>query len=115
MIFFDGVCVSSVICGLTQFTTRAHLARATLESVCYQTKDIVQVMAREVGVHLKALQVDGGLTNSDVLAQLQADILGIPISKYFQLYYIYIIFIILLLNYIYIRFTARYGSLVHAF
>ena len=72
-------------------------------------------MAREVGVHLKALQVDGGLTNSDVLAQLQADILGIPISKYFQLYYIYIIFIILLLNYIYIRFTARYGSLVHAF
>ena len=58
-------------------------------------------MAREVGVHLKALQVDGGLTNSDVLAQLQADILGIPISKYFQLYYIYIIFIILLLNYIY--------------
>jgi len=70
-----------VICGLTQFTTRAHLARATLESVCYQTKDIVQVMAREVGVHLKALQVDGGLTNSDVLAQLQADILGIPIIR----------------------------------
>jgi len=70
-----------VICGLTQFTTRAHLARATLESVCYQTKDILQVMGREVGVHLKALQVDGGLTNSDVLAQLQADILGIPIIR----------------------------------
>lgn len=70
-----------VICGLTQFTTRAHLARATLESVCYQTKDIVQVMAREVGVHLESLRVDGGLTNSDVLAQLQADILGIPIKR----------------------------------
>ena len=72
---------------MTQFTTRAHLARATLESVCYQTKDIVQVMAREVGVHLESLRVDGGLTNSDVLAQLQADILGIPISNYRHYYF----------------------------
>ena len=68
------------MCGLTQFTTRAHIARATLESVCFQTKDIVQVMMRDAGVHLSSLRVDGGLTNNDLLIQLQADILGIPIG-----------------------------------
>lgn len=69
-----------VVCGLTQFTTRAHLARATLESVCYQTRDIVEVMARDAGVHLTSLQVDGGMTQNDLLVQLQSDILGIPIG-----------------------------------
>ena len=69
-----------MICGLTQFTTRAHLARATLESVCFQTKDIVQTMSRDAGVHLTSLQVDGGLSNNNILMQLQADILGITIG-----------------------------------
>ena len=71
-----------VICGLTQFTTRAHLARATLESVCYQTRDIIQVMGRDAGVHLTSLQVDGGMTQNNLLVQLQADILGIPIGLF---------------------------------
>ena len=71
---------SSVICGLTQFTTKAHIARATLESVCYQTRDIVEVMARDAGVRLKDLRIDGGMTANDLLVQLQSDILGIPIS-----------------------------------
>jgi glycerol kinase len=70
-----------VVCGLTQFTTKAHIARATLESVCYQTKDIVEVMARDAGVHLTSLQVDGGMTQNNLLIQLQADILGIPIGS----------------------------------
>ena len=73
--------VIRVICGLTQFTTREHIARATLESVCFQTKDVLEVMDREVGVELKSLQADGGLTQSHVLVQLMADILGIPIGK----------------------------------
>ena len=71
-----------VICGLTQFTTRAHITRATLESVCYQTRDIVEVMARDAGVHLKDLRVDGGMTKNSLLMQLQSDILGIPICKH---------------------------------
>lgn len=70
-----------VVCGLTQFTTRAHLARATLESVCYQTRDIVEVMMRDAGAHITSLRVDGGMTQNNVLLQLQADILGIPIGE----------------------------------
>lgn len=70
-----------MVCGLTQFTSRAHLARATLESVCFQTRDIVEVMARDAGVHLSSLQVDGGMTQNNLLVQLQADILGIPIGN----------------------------------
>ncbi|XP_046456345.1 glycerol kinase-like isoform X1 [Daphnia pulex] len=70
-----------VVCGLTQFTTRAHLARATLESVCYQTKDIVEVMTRDAGAHMTSLRVDGGMTQNNLLIQLQADILGIPIVR----------------------------------
>lgn len=66
---------------MTQFTTRAHLARATLESVCYQTRDIVEVMARDVGSHLTSIRVDGGMSQNDLLIQLQSDILGIPIGK----------------------------------
>lgn len=69
-----------MVCGLTQFTTRAHLARATLESVCYQTKDIVEVIARDAGAHLTSLRVDGGMSQNDLLIQLQSDILGIPIG-----------------------------------
>ena len=71
-----------VVCGLTQFSTRAHLARATLESVCFQTRDIVEVMARDAGVNLTSLQVDGGMTQNDLLIQLQANILGIPIGLF---------------------------------
>lgn len=52
-----------------------------MESVCYQTRDIVEVMARDAGVRLKDLRVDGGMTQNNLLLQLQSDILGIPISN----------------------------------
>jgi glycerol kinase len=67
---------------LTQFTTRAHLARTTLESACYQTRDIVEVMARDVGAHMTSLRFDGGIAQNNLLIQLQADILGIPIGTF---------------------------------
>lgn len=67
--------------GLTGFTDKRHFARATLESVCFQTKVILDAMEKDSGVPLKALQVDGGLTNSDEAMQIQADILGINVER----------------------------------
>ena len=49
--------------------------------MCYQTRDIVEVMTRDAGAHLTSLRVDGGMTHNDLLIQLQADILGIPIVR----------------------------------
>ncbi|MCA1633773.1 MAG: glycerol kinase GlpK [Acidobacteria bacterium] len=67
------------IVGLTRGTTRAHLARAALESTCYQTRDVVEAMERDSGVRLKELRVDGGAVGNGFLMQFQADILGVPI------------------------------------
>ncbi len=68
---------------MTQFTTRAHLARATLESAYYQTRDIAEVIARDVSAHMTSLRVDfGGITQNNFLIQLQADILGISIGTF---------------------------------
>jgi glycerol kinase len=64
------------ICGLTQFTTRAHLARATLEAACYQSRAVLEAMNKDSGTSLEALNVDGGMSNSDLCMQLQADLLG---------------------------------------
>ncbi|KAI8058704.1 uncharacterized protein B0P05DRAFT_559517 [Gilbertella persicaria] len=69
------------ICGLTQFTTREHIARATLEAVCYQTKAILEAMNKDAGQPLRALKVDGGVSNSDVCMQIQADILNIEVER----------------------------------
>ena len=69
------------IVGLTRAHTAAHLARATLESICYQTRDVVEAMAQDSGVALDVLRVDGGVTANDLCMQLQADILGVPVSK----------------------------------
>ena len=69
------------IVGLSRFHTRAHLARAALESICYQSKDVVTAMEQDSGVTLKALRVDGGVTANDHAMQLQADILGLPVSR----------------------------------
>jgi glycerol kinase len=66
-----------VICGLTEHSNRAHIARATYEAVSFQVKDILEAMNQEGGVPLSSLQVDGGMTSNDGLMQLQADILGI--------------------------------------
>jgi glycerol kinase len=70
-----------VIVGLSRFNTNAHLARATLEAICYQTKDVVEAMQQDSGVTLDVLRVDGGVTANQLCMQLQADILGVPVSK----------------------------------
>jgi glycerol kinase len=69
------------IVGLSRFSTNAHLARATLEAICYQTRDVVEAMSQDSGVPLDYLRVDGGVTANSLCMQLQADILGVPVSK----------------------------------
>ncbi|KAL4609091.1 glycerol kinase isoform X4 [Arapaima gigas] len=86
----------SIICGLTQFTNRSHLAFAALEAVCFQTREakggdndgkravllqILDAMNQDSGIPLTQLQVDGGMTSNRLLMQLQADILCIPVVK----------------------------------
>ena len=67
------------IVGLTRGSTRAHLARATLESIAYQTYDAVDAMQRASGIELSELRADGGASTNDWLMQFQADILGVPV------------------------------------
>ncbi|CAK7201446.1 Glycerol kinase [Sporothrix eucalyptigena] len=67
--------------GITQFTKKAHIARATLEATCYQTKAILDAMERDSGKRLESLAVDGGLSNSDLTMQFQADVSGIPVDR----------------------------------
>ncbi|GAB2949368.1 glycerol kinase GlpK [Micromonospora polyrhachis] len=69
------------IVGLSRYNTNAHLARATLESICYQTRDVTEAMAADSGVTLDVLKVDGGVTANRLCMQLQADILGVPVSR----------------------------------
>lgn len=69
------------IVGLTRGTTREHLARATLEAIAYQTRDVIEVMGAEAGLQVQTLRVDGGGTANSFLMQFQADILGVPIQK----------------------------------
>jgi glycerol kinase len=66
--------------GITRGTTRAHLARAALESICYQTRDVTRTMERESGIALRELRADGGAVVNSFLMQFQADILGVPIE-----------------------------------
>jgi glycerol kinase len=67
--------------GLSRYHNNAHVARATLESICYQTRDVVEAMQADSGVGLDVLRVDGGVTANQLCMQLQADILGVPVSK----------------------------------
>ncbi|QBD78817.1 glycerol kinase [Ktedonosporobacter rubrisoli] len=69
------------IIGLTRGTSIAHVARATLESMCYQTRDVLEAMTADSNVHLKALRVDGGAVVNNLLMQFQADILGVPVQR----------------------------------
>jgi glycerol kinase len=69
------------IVGLSRFHTSAHLARATLEAIAYQTRDVSEAMEQDSGVRLEVLKVDGGVTANDLAMQLQADILGVPVSR----------------------------------
>ena len=69
------------IVGLSRFNTNAHLARATLEAICYQSRDVSEAMEADSGVHLDVLKVDGGVTVNNLCMQLQADVLGVPVSR----------------------------------
>ena len=67
------------IVGLTRGTTRAHFARAALEAICYQSRDVVDAMSRDAGVPLAELRADGGAVANSFLMQFQADTLGVPV------------------------------------
>jgi len=69
------------IVGLSRFNTNAHLARATLEAICYQSRDVVDAMQADSGVHLDVLKVDGGVTGNDLCMQIQADVLGVDVVR----------------------------------
>jgi glycerol kinase len=69
------------IVGLSRFNTNAHVARATLEAICYQSRDVADAMEKDSGVKLEVLKVDGGVTANDLCMQIQADVLGVSVSK----------------------------------
>jgi glycerol kinase len=66
--------------GLTRHSNRAHIARAALEAVAYQTRDVLEAMRRDSGLALASLKVDGGMTGNQLLMQFQADILNTPVT-----------------------------------
>ena len=67
--------------GLTRGTTRAHIVRATLESLAYQTKDVIDALKADAGLNLTSLNVDGGAAVNGLLMQFQSDILGVPVNR----------------------------------
>src|SRR5699024_2577677 len=67
--------------GLTRGTTKEHFIRATLESLAYQTKDVLDVMIQDSEIDLKALRVDGGAVKNNFLMQFQSDMLGVPVER----------------------------------
>jgi len=67
--------------GLTRGTTAGHLARAVLESIAFQTADLLDAMKADAGIDIKELRVDGGATSNDLLMQFQADLLGVPVVR----------------------------------
>jgi len=70
-----------VIVGLTRYVNRAHLVRATLEAICYQSREVLEAMEADAGIELTRLKVDGGAVANDFLMQLQADVLGVPVVR----------------------------------
>jgi glycerol kinase len=69
------------IVGLTRFANRGHLARAALEAVAYQTRDVVEAMEKDSGIPIRELRVDGGMVANELLMQFQADMLGVPVVR----------------------------------
>ena len=69
------------IVGLSRFNTNAHIARATLEAICYQSRDVADAMEKDSGVRLEVLKVDGGVTVNELCMQIQADVLGVEVVK----------------------------------
>jgi glycerol kinase len=69
------------VLGITRGTTRAHLARATLDAIAFEVRDVVDAMTDEAGLSVPALQVDGGASANNLLCQLQSDQLGVPVQR----------------------------------
>ncbi|WP_370615123.1 glycerol kinase GlpK [Mumia sp. Pv 4-285] len=69
------------IVGLSRYNTNAHLARATLEAICFQSRDVADAMAQDSGVPVGVLKVDGGVTLNELCMQIQADVLGTTVSR----------------------------------
>ncbi|MEA2228456.1 MAG: glycerol kinase, partial [Solirubrobacteraceae bacterium] len=70
-----------VVAGLTRYVTAGHIARASLEATAYQSREVVEAMNQDSGVDLESLKVDGGIVANDLLIQLQADLLGVPVIR----------------------------------
>ena len=70
-----------IIAGLTRYVNKGHLARAVLEATAWQTREVLDAMRADASVDLKALKVDGGMVQNQLLMQLQADVLGVPVVR----------------------------------
>src|SRR5204862_4316021 len=70
-----------LIVGLTRGSTRAHIARAALEGIAYQVRDVLHAMETDAGIRLKELRVDGGACANNLLMQFQADLLNVPVVR----------------------------------
>ncbi|GAA3619728.1 glycerol kinase GlpK [Microlunatus ginsengisoli] len=70
-----------IIAGLSRFNNKGHLARATLEAICYQSADVAKAMESDTGLALESLKVDGGVTNDELCMQIQADVLGVDVVR----------------------------------
>ncbi len=67
--------------GLTRYINKGHIARAVLEATAFQTREVLDAMQKDSGVHLQALKVDGGMVSNELLMQFQADILDVPVVR----------------------------------
>ena len=72
-----------VIAGLTRYANKGHVARAVLEATAFQTREVVEAMAKDSGIPIKVLRVDGGMVENDLLMQFQSDILDLPVVRPF--------------------------------
>ncbi|MEY2819967.1 MAG: hypothetical protein RL275_3430, partial [Chloroflexota bacterium] len=70
-----------VIVGLTRYVTKGHIARSSLESTAYQTREVLDAMEKDSGVKLRSLKVDGGMVFNELLMQFQSDILNVPVVR----------------------------------
>jgi len=73
--------VRGAVFGLTRGTSKAHFVRATLESLAYQTRDVLEAMERDAGLKLQTLRVDGGAVRNELLMQFQSDMLSVPVER----------------------------------
>ncbi|XP_060604199.1 glycerol kinase-like [Ruditapes philippinarum] len=70
-----------IICGISQHTTKEHIARAALEAICFQTKEVVDAANADIGMDMQCVQVDGGMTANNLLMKLLADIIGTTVER----------------------------------